>query len=88
MEELKECPFCGKKNNLTVELIKNGQKVEREATFATVKCLNCNLSMYATSRAERFVPAEEPEHEGYYEKKSVVYAEDALVEMWNRRANE
>ncbi len=88
MKELRECPFCGKKNNLTVELVKNGQMVEREATYATIKCFNCNLTMYATSKAECYVPAEEPEHEGYYEKKSIVFAEDVLADVWNGRANE
>ena len=81
--KLRPCPFCGGKD-FTINLsISNGKTVSEYADIASIGCRTCDAEIRNVIMvSEHFVPVEG----GLYKKVPTKYAEEVLVEAWNRRA--
>ena len=79
--KLKPCPFCGSLN-LKVELSRGGKITTEKADHASVMCRNCFCSFEHV-----LLEHEHYEHiqDDIYRKVPTKYAEDVLIDTWNRR---
>ena len=75
------CPFCNG-TDFRIELSNNGKIVTEFAELASIKCNSCSAEF-------RFVNAVHEHYEhingDMYRKVPTKYAEDVMVEKWNRR---
>lgn len=87
------CPFCGGRKFLFLSM--EGEEkliisdrpprlvsVDREAETAEIRCSRCDVKMKCVAKNEYFEPIEDD----LYRKVPKRYAEEILLEKWNRRA--
>lgn len=80
---LKPCPFCGGTDFL-IELGCNGKIVNQQADNASLKCIGCGVQyQHIYKISEHFEVVDEKK--SLYRKIPEKYAEEVLLEKWNRR---
>lgn len=83
-DELLPCPFCGGREFL-VSLSDHGKICKEFGEIGSIRCITCGASFNNV-----IMESEHYEHvEGdMYRKISTKYAEQIIVEKWNRRAKD
>lgn len=93
VDDFLPCPFCGEHKFLFLSMEGEEKQiindrlprlvtVDRKAETAKIRCSHCNVMMACVAINEHFEHIEDD----LYRKAPKRYAEEILLEKWNRRA--